>query len=125
MRDELLTIGRFARLCRRSVKQLRHYDATGLLAPVRVDAVTGYRSYAPEQARDALTIALLRDMDLPLAVIARARSAEPESRADIPRAERRLRPRAPARAARLAGPAQAPQDELRTRLIIGVEETTA
>ena len=30
-----------------------------------------------------------------------------------------------ARAARLAGPAQAPQDELRTRLIIGVEETTA
>ncbi|MFD9884713.1 MerR family transcriptional regulator [Streptomyces alboflavus] len=88
MRDELLTIGRFARLCRLSVKQLRHYDETGLLAPVHVDAVTGYRYYAPEQARDALTVALLRDMDLPLAVIARALAAEPESRAEILRAER-------------------------------------
>ncbi|MFI6417321.1 MerR family transcriptional regulator [Streptomyces sp. NPDC050842] len=72
MRDELLTIGRFARLCRLSVKQLRHDDEVGLLGPVRVDAGTGYRYYPPEQARDALTVALLRDMDLPLAVIARA-----------------------------------------------------
>ncbi|MEV8067227.1 MerR family transcriptional regulator [Streptomyces sp. NPDC085995] len=88
MRDELLTIGRFARLCRLSVKQLRHYDDTGLLAPVRVDAGTGYRYYAPEQARDALTIALLRGMDLPLAVIAEALAAGPERRAGILRAER-------------------------------------
>ncbi|MEU8990615.1 MerR family transcriptional regulator [Streptomyces sp. NPDC048558] len=88
MRDELLTIGRFARLCRLSVKQLRHYDETGLLAPVHVDAGSGYRYYAPEQARDALTVALLRDMDLPLAVIARTLAAEPESRAQILRAER-------------------------------------
>ncbi|MFE5919280.1 MerR family transcriptional regulator [Streptomyces sp. NPDC056468] len=88
MRDELLTIGRFARLCRLSVKQLRHYDETGLLTPVHVDAASGYRYYAPEQARDALTVALLRDMDLPLAVIARALAAEPESRARILRAER-------------------------------------
>ncbi|MFE4800527.1 MerR family transcriptional regulator [Streptomyces sp. NPDC056708] len=88
MQDELLTIGRFARLCRLSVKQLRHYDEMGLLAPVRVDASSGYRYYAPEQARDALTIALLREMDLPLAVIAQALTAEPESRAQILRAER-------------------------------------
>ncbi|WP_433367357.1 MerR family transcriptional regulator [Streptosporangium sp. CA-115845] len=88
MQDELLTIGRFARLCRLSVKQLRHYDETGLLAPVRVDAGSGYRYYAPEQARDALTIALLREMDLPLAVIAQALAADPESRAQILRAER-------------------------------------
>ncbi|GAB2925023.1 MerR family transcriptional regulator [Streptomyces mayteni] len=88
MHDELLTIGRFARLCRLSVKQLRHYDETGLLAPVHVDAATGYRYYAPEQARDALTIALLREMDLPLAVIARALAAEPARRAEILRAER-------------------------------------
>ncbi|MBT2364131.1 MerR family transcriptional regulator [Streptomyces sp. ISL-10] len=88
MRDELLTIGRFARLCRLSVKQLRHYDEMGLLAPARVDAGSGYRYYAPEQARDALTIALLREMDLPLAVIAQALAAEPESRAQILRAER-------------------------------------
>ncbi|MFH0518434.1 MerR family transcriptional regulator [Streptomyces sp. M41] len=88
MHDELLTIGRFARLCRLSVKQLRHYDETGLLAPAHVDASTGYRYYAPEQAREALTIALLRDMDLPLAVIAEALAAGPGSRAKILRAER-------------------------------------
>ncbi|MFG6196902.1 MerR family transcriptional regulator [Nonomuraea sp. JJY05] len=88
MQGELLTIGRFARLCRLSVKQLRHYDEMGLLAPVHVEAGSGYRYYAPEQARDALTIALLRDMDLPLAVIAQALAAEPESRARILRAER-------------------------------------
>ncbi|TDC66377.1 MerR family transcriptional regulator [Streptomyces hainanensis] len=88
MHDELLTIGRFARRCRLSVKQLRHYDETGLLAPVHVDAATGYRYYAPEQARDALTIALLREMDLPLAVIAGALAAEPAHRAEILRAER-------------------------------------
>ncbi|MEL5955242.1 GyrI-like domain-containing protein [Streptomyces sp. CLV115] len=88
MQDELLTIGRFARLCRLSIKQLRHYDEIGLLAPVRVDIGSGYRYYAREQARDALTIALLREMDLPLAVIAQALAAEPERRAQLLRAER-------------------------------------
>ncbi|MEW2079291.1 MerR family transcriptional regulator [Streptomyces sp. NPDC012403] len=88
MQDELLTIGPFARMCRLSVKQLRHYDEIGLLTPVRVDAGSGYRYYAPEQARDALTIALLREMDLPLAVISQALAAEPERRAQILRAER-------------------------------------
>ncbi|AWS43637.1 MerR family transcriptional regulator [Streptosporangium sp. 'caverna'] len=103
MHDELLTIGRFARLCRLSVKQLRHYDEMGLLAPIRVDASSGYRYYAPEQARDALTIALLREMDLPLAVIAQAMAAEPESRAQILRAERhRLAERISRDQARLA-----------------------
>ncbi|MET9398092.1 MerR family transcriptional regulator [Kitasatospora sp. NPDC002965] len=86
--DELLTIGRFARLCRLSVKQLRHYDETGLLAPARVDAATGYRYYAPGQARDALTIVLLRELDLPLAVIAATLCAEPPDRARLLRAER-------------------------------------
>ncbi|MFF5259829.1 MerR family transcriptional regulator [Actinomadura viridis] len=88
MQDELLTIGRFARLCRLSVKQLRHYDELGLLAPAHVDAGSGYRYYASEQARDALTIAMLREMDLPLAVIAQALAAGPERRARILRAER-------------------------------------
>jgi DNA-binding transcriptional MerR regulator len=101
--DELLTIGRFARLCRLSVKQLRHYDETGLLAPVRVDPDSGYRYYSPEQARDALTIALLRGMDLPLAVIARALAAAPDARAEILRAERdRLAERIDRDRARLA-----------------------
>ncbi|MER7703863.1 MerR family DNA-binding transcriptional regulator [Kitasatospora sp. NPDC097605] len=87
-RDDHLTIGRFARLCRLSVKQLRHYDDTGLLRPDRVDPATGYRYYAPGQARDALTVALLRELDVPLAVIgATLAAAEPE-RARLLRAER-------------------------------------
>jgi DNA-binding transcriptional MerR regulator len=103
VRDELLTIGRFARLCRLSVKQLRHYDELGLLAPAHVDTGSGYRYYAPEQAGDALTIALLREMDLPLAVIAQALTAEPEHRARILRAERdRLAERISRDQARLA-----------------------
>ncbi|MFC7641050.1 GyrI-like domain-containing protein [Streptosporangium lutulentum] len=60
----------------------------GLLVPIRVDSSSGYRYYSPEQARDALTIALLREMDLPLAVIARALAAGPDRRAQILRAER-------------------------------------
>ncbi|KAA2261148.1 MerR family transcriptional regulator [Solihabitans fulvus] len=88
MLDELLTIGRFARLCRLSVKQLRHYDETGLLRPARVDPATGYRHYARTQARDALTVALLRDLDLPLPVIADVLAAQGAERADILRGER-------------------------------------
>ncbi|MFI2608193.1 MerR family DNA-binding transcriptional regulator [Kitasatospora sp. NPDC018619] len=87
-RDDLLTIGRFARLCRLSVKQLRHYDDTGVLPPARVDPATGYRYYAPGQARDALTVALLRDLDVPLAVIAAALACAGPERARLLRAER-------------------------------------
>ncbi|WP_344957180.1 MerR family transcriptional regulator [Actinomadura miaoliensis] len=69
MTEGLLPIGRFARLCRLSVKQLRHYDDMGLLAPAHVDPDTGYRYYRPEQARDALVIGLLRSLDVPLPAI--------------------------------------------------------
>ncbi|MFJ4090457.1 MerR family transcriptional regulator [Kitasatospora sp. NPDC089913] len=86
--DELLTIGRFARLCRLSVKQLRHYDDSGLLPPTRVDPVTGYRYYAADRARDALTVALLRELDVPLAVIAATLAADGADRARLLRAER-------------------------------------
>ncbi|WSR39815.1 helix-turn-helix domain-containing protein [Kitasatospora purpeofusca] len=86
--DELLTIGRFARLCRLSVKQLRHYDDTGLLPPTRVDPATGYRYYAADRARDALTVALLRELDVPLAVIAATLAGDGADRARLLRAER-------------------------------------
>lgn len=72
--NDLLPIGRFARLCRLSVKQLRHYDDLGLLAPAWTDPASGYRYYRPGQARDALMIGLLRAMDVPLPVVARALS---------------------------------------------------
>ncbi len=67
--DPLLPIGRFARSCRLSVKALRHYDELGLLRPATVDRVTGYRYYRRSQVRIAITIALLRSLDLPLPAI--------------------------------------------------------
>ncbi|WP_436761023.1 MerR family transcriptional regulator [Streptosporangium sp. V21-05] len=76
MNDEYLPIGRFARLCRLSVKRLRHYDELGLLTPARVDQDTGYRYYRPDQARAAMLIGLLRSLDVPLPSIGRVLSGE-------------------------------------------------
>ncbi|WP_433430446.1 MerR family transcriptional regulator [Nonomuraea sp. CA-141351] len=70
MDGDLLPIGQFARLSRLSVKQLRHYDELGLLVPAHVDADSGYRYYRRAQARQALSIGLLRELDVPLPVIA-------------------------------------------------------
>jgi DNA-binding transcriptional MerR regulator len=64
-------IGRFSRLTGLTVKALRHYDELGLLRPAHVDAETGYRTYAPEQAERAETIRLLRQLEVPLDDIAR------------------------------------------------------
>jgi len=69
MDQELMPIGRFARRCRLSVKQLRHYDELGLLRPAWVDPGSGYRYYRAEQAREALSIGLLRSLEVPLPAI--------------------------------------------------------
>ncbi|MFE4174534.1 MerR family transcriptional regulator [Streptomyces sp. NPDC056909] len=67
---ELLTIGEFAARSRLSPKALRLYDRLGLLAPARVDTVTGYRWYREDQVERARLVALLRQLDMPLARIA-------------------------------------------------------
>jgi len=64
--DELIPIGRFARLSGLSVGALRHYDELGLLHPATVDPETGYRRYARTQQADARAIARLRDLEVPL-----------------------------------------------------------
>jgi DNA-binding transcriptional MerR regulator len=64
--DDLLAIGRFARLAGLSVGALRHYDELDLLQPAFVDPATGYRSYARSQLATARAIARLRDLELPL-----------------------------------------------------------
>ena len=74
-----MPIGRFARAVRLSVKALRHYDDEGLLVPAHVDSRTGYRYYTRSQARDALMIAMLRSLDLPLDAVRAALAATPES----------------------------------------------
>ncbi|QER89431.1 MerR family transcriptional regulator [Streptomyces tendae] len=75
--EELLPIGAFAARTRLSAKALRLYDRTGLLVPARVDADTGYRFYRAGQVERARLVALLarlvallRQLDMPLARIA-------------------------------------------------------
>lgn len=67
--DADLTIGEFARRSGLSLKALRLYDARGILPPERVDPDNGYRYYAPGQLDRARTIALLRRLDMPLALV--------------------------------------------------------
>ncbi|MFI8088455.1 MerR family transcriptional regulator [Streptomyces sp. NPDC086080] len=76
MDEELLTIGAFAARARLSAKALRLYDRLGLLAPARVDETTGYRSYRAGQVERARLIALLRQLDMPLARIAEVVDAD-------------------------------------------------
>jgi DNA-binding transcriptional MerR regulator len=64
--DELLAIGRFARLTGLSIGALRHYDELDLLRPARVDEWTGYRFYGRDQVERARTIRRLRDLELPI-----------------------------------------------------------
>jgi DNA-binding transcriptional MerR regulator len=75
-KNNLMPIGQFSNACRLSIKALRHYDERGLLKPAFVDPATGYRYYRPEQARDAVMIALLRSLEVPLDTIGNMLSAE-------------------------------------------------
>lgn len=70
MHEDLLTIGAFAARARLSAKALRLYDRLGLLAPAYVDASSGYRYYRADQVERARTVALLRQLDMPLTRIA-------------------------------------------------------
>jgi DNA-binding transcriptional MerR regulator len=82
--DDLLVIGRFARLAGLTVGALRHYDEVDLLRPAKVDPETGYRSYRRDQLDAARMIVRLRDLEVPLETI-RAYLA-----ADDPNERRRL-----------------------------------
>ncbi|OPC77426.1 hypothetical protein B4N89_43765 [Embleya scabrispora] len=74
---ELSTIGAFAKASRLSPKALRLYDELGLLTPARVDPVTGYRLYAPEQLDRARLVAWLRRLGMPLSRIRHVCELEP------------------------------------------------
>ncbi|GGY22210.1 MerR family transcriptional regulator [Streptomyces djakartensis] len=67
---DLLTIGAFAARARLSAKALRLYDRLGLLPPAHVDEATGYRYYRVGQVERARLVAMLRQLDMPLARIA-------------------------------------------------------
>lgn len=65
----MLKIGDFSKLSRVSIRMLRHYDETGLLRPVMVDRVTGYRYYSETQLPIAGRITALKDMGFGLTAI--------------------------------------------------------
>lgn len=62
----MLTIGDFARLGGVSVRMLRHYDATGLLQPARVDPASAYRYYAVDQLSRLNRLLALKDLGFTL-----------------------------------------------------------
>lgn len=62
----MFTIGDFARHGRVSVRMLRHYDATGLLRPARVDPASGYRFYDAGQLARLNRIIALKDLGFTL-----------------------------------------------------------
>ena len=64
--EELLTIGRFARLSGVSPHALRHYDEVGILRPHEVDPSSGYRRYRRAQIQAARMIQALRSVGLPI-----------------------------------------------------------
>lgn len=59
-------IGDFSRLCRVTVRTIRYYDEIGLLKPVRIDRVTGYRYYSIEQLPQLNRIIMLKGIGLSL-----------------------------------------------------------
>ncbi|MGW7437466.1 DNA polymerase III subunit beta family protein [Streptomyces sp. NPDC054849] len=63
------SIGEMARDSGLSVSALRFYDGAGVLVPVRVDPLTGYRWYGPDQVAESRLLARLRRAGMPLADI--------------------------------------------------------
>lgn len=62
----MIKIGDFARLGQISIVALRHYDEIGLLKPVRVDNMTGYRYYSVAQLNQLNHILALKDLGFSL-----------------------------------------------------------
>ena len=93
--DQLIPIGRFARLTGLSIGALRHYDELDLLRPADVDRFTGYRRYRPEQLEVARAIGRLRDLEVPIEEIRDVLAADDpaDRRRRIGAHERRLQAR--------------------------------
>jgi DNA-binding transcriptional MerR regulator len=77
-----MSIGEFARRSRLSAKALRIYDGLGLLSPVRVDELSGYRYYSSEQLEAARLIAAFRQVGVPLAAVKEWLALEPSEMAE-------------------------------------------
>lgn len=67
----MIKIGDFARLSQVSVVTLRHYDEVGLLKPIAVDPLSGYRYYSVSQLPRLNRILALKDLGFSLEQIDR------------------------------------------------------
>lgn len=80
---DLLTIGAFARLVGLTPSALRFYDDCGLLPPRKIDPLTGYRYYAPDQQRAGVLLRRTREIELPLARVEEVLAGPPERAVEI------------------------------------------
>lgn len=64
--EELYSIGKMARLCGITAKQLRYYDDNNILSPAVRDPDTGYRYYSSRQMEEVLLIKELRRIGVSL-----------------------------------------------------------
>jgi len=62
MNKNYLKIGEFSRLCRVTVRTLRHYEEIALLTPELIDRSTGYRYYAIGQLQKMQNILSMKEM---------------------------------------------------------------
>jgi DNA-binding transcriptional MerR regulator len=79
---EEVTIGEFARRSHLSMKALRLYDELGVLIPARVDRDSGYRFYDDAQLETARLVAMLRQLEIPLASIKELLVCDPADAAE-------------------------------------------
>lgn len=84
-RADLIPIGGFAAATLLSQKALRLYAQLGILTPHFVDPDSGYRYYHRDQLRTARLILLMRQMDMPLALVRRTLAATPDAAAALVR----------------------------------------
>jgi DNA-binding transcriptional MerR regulator len=68
----MIKIGDFARLSNISIAALRHYDEIGVLKPIAVDPLTGYRYYSTGQLPRLNRILALKDLGFSLEQIEHA-----------------------------------------------------
>ena len=66
----MLSIGEFSQVTRLTVKTIRYYQEIGILQPVRIDSVTGYRYYNQESYRRVEMITGLKELGFSLKEIA-------------------------------------------------------
>jgi DNA-binding transcriptional MerR regulator len=78
-RTDLIPIGSFAAAALLSQKALRLYAQLGILAPRYIDPDSGYRYYHRDQLREARLILLMRQIEMPLALVRQALAASPDA----------------------------------------------